>query len=270
MTARSYLFVPGIRPDRLEGSLSRGADAVIADLEDGVAVSDKDAARRYVADWLKAVPEDMDVWVRINNHPEWADLDLAALQGTRAGVIVPKTEDTDLIDRIDVPTIAQIESARGWRVAGVIAEHPNVVRLACGEFDLAAELGLDLSPGEPELTPFRMEIVRASAAARIDAPVASPSTDFRDLTALANSTRSLMRMGFRARMVIHPAQIDSVNRVFTPTKDQVDHAERLISSFEEAKGGVFVDENGRMVDEAVIKAARSVLNLAHRVGVRDE
>lgn len=129
---------------------------------------------------------------------------------------------------------------------------------ATGEADLCADTGID--PGDPGgLLAIRTQVVLASAAAGIDPPIGPVSTDFRDLDALAESTKNLARLGFRGRSCIHPAQVPIVNEVFTPDPVALTRARELLSRFESAHGGVVLDADGRMVDLAVIRRARRLL-----------
>lgn len=264
--SRSILYVPGDAPDKLAGAHARGADAIIADLEDAVAPGHKDEARRTVAAWLgeRAGAPGPGLWVRVNSGDELAE-DLRAVDG-RAGIYVPKASE-ELLGRVDAllgdratRVCALVETAAGVLAAAAIARAPRVVRLALGEADLGAELGIE--PGAAELAPVRMQVVLASAAAGIEPPIGPVSTDFRDLQALRDSTEALRRMGFGGRAAIHPAQVGVINEVFTPAAGEVEAARRLLARFESAGGGVCVDEDGRMVDEAIVRAARRTLALA--------
>ena len=117
-------------------------------------------------------------------------------------------------------------------------------------------------PGREELLPLRLQVVMACAAAGIGAPVAPTSTDFRDLAAFRQSTQALVRLGFRARTAIHPAQVATINEVLSPSAQDVARARRLVAAFEAATSqgdAVTRDEDGRMVDVAVVRAAREVL-----------
>lgn len=261
MTARSYLYVPGDRPDRLEKAVDRGADALIADLEDAVATSSKEEARETVAEWVAGFPADQrrpEIWVRVNS-PE--DIQSILAPGL-TGVYVPKVASAADLPTVSVKVAALIESAAGVLAAAEIAAAPGVAHLAIGEADLTAELGIE--PSEA-LNPIRMQIVLVSAAAGIDPPVGPVSTDFKDLDGLRRSTESLRRMGFRARAAIHPDQIPIINEVFTPTPDEVENAKKILALYDEAVSrgtGAIADENGRMIDEAIARAARHTLSLS--------
>ncbi len=263
MEPRSFLYVPGDRPDRFAKAAASGADAIILDLEDGVAASAKDTAREAVAEWLAAEGNDCpaEVWVRINSG-ERAEGDLAAVGRTR--VLVPKAEVTALTRATATASAvgALIETANGWLDCRAIAAVAGVERLSIGEADLTAELGIDPSADEHELWPLRMTVVAASAAAGIAAPTGPVSTAVRDLDGLRASTELLRRAGFAARACIHPDQVPIVNEVFTPTEEELARASALVARYDEslaAGSGVCIDESGRMIDEAVVRPARRLL-----------
>lgn len=283
--ARSYLYVPGDRPDRLAGALSRGADALIIDLEDAVARAAKDHARETVTRWLAGLPAGGaagQLWIRVN--ADLAAADISAVTAAVTGVVVPKAEPALLaavagllaareqqagLDHGRLRVLPLVETAAGLLQVTSLAAAPRVIRLGIGEADLAAELGLRPGPGREELAPIRLQLVIASAAAGIAAPVAPTATDFRDLAALRSSTRALLRLGFRARTAIHPAQLPVINEVFTPSPEEVGRARRLVAALEAAErdgAGVTVDENGAMVDVAVARSAREVLARGQAAG----
>jgi citrate lyase subunit beta/citryl-CoA lyase len=266
--------VPGDQKDRLDGASARGADALILDLEDSVSAQNKGPARDLVTGWLAENATSIgQVWVRIASPAE----DIAVLTGRVAGVMVPKAEPELLaavgellsareeelrVARGTFAIIALIETARGLLDSAALAGAPRVARLAIGRADLAAELGLRLEAEDPAFDSLLLQLVVASAAAGIAPPMAPTSTDFRDLDALRESTERLLRLGFRGRSAIHPAQLATINRVFTPSDAEVQRAGRLVAAFEESEragSGVTTDEDGRMVDVAVVRSARDVL-----------
>ena len=281
MPSRSYLYVPGDAPDKLSKAFDRGADALIADLEDAVPGASKDAARRTVRDWLDGLtPEQLaDVWVRVNPDEELEEDLRAVVRDGLAGIIVPKTAPqlllrvNDLLEAIEaersierqVPVTPLIESAAGLAQIDRVAAHGRVHHLAMGEADLTSELAIERSSGDPELLPLRMRVVLASAAAGLPPPVGSTSTDFDDLGALRRSTEGLRRLGFRGRSAIHPAQLEVINDVFTPSDEEVVRAQDVVDRYEaalEAGRGVATDEDGRMIDEAVVRRSRDILAFA--------
>jgi citrate lyase subunit beta/citryl-CoA lyase len=282
IAARSYLYVPGDQPARLQRAAERGADALIIDLEDSVAPSAKDDARTHAGRWITAASRSSGaVWVRVNPGQAAADIAATVWPGV-TGVVVPKAEPALLAQvgellgqrepEIGLPAgslamLPLIETAAGLLAAPAIAAAQRVARLGIGEADLAAELNLRPGPGREELMPLRLQIVLASAAARIAAPVAPVATDFRDLSALRESTLAALRLGFRARTAIHPAQLPVINEVFTPSAAEVRQAQQIVTAFETAErggSGVITSGDGEMVDVAVIRSAREVLARARR------
>jgi citrate lyase subunit beta/citryl-CoA lyase len=275
--ARSYLYVPGDRPDRLTGALTRGADALIADLEDAVAPAHKREAREQVRAWLDTDrPDGPQRWVRINADNLKADLD-AIVTTALTGVVVPKGEP-DRLATVDtllreleaehglptgaVAVLPLVESAVGLQRVAEVAAAPRVLRLGLGEADLAADLGLVLDAERTILTPLRLQVVVASAAAGIGRPVGPTSTAFRDLDAFRRSAEALRALGFRGRTAIHPGQLAVIHEVFTPSRDEVVAARDVVARFDAADGGGFVDADGKFVDLAVVRHAREVLDLA--------
>jgi citrate lyase subunit beta/citryl-CoA lyase len=285
LTARSYLYVPGDQPHKLERATRSGADAVIADLEDAVAPSAKTAALKTVADWLatRTGTDQPEIWVRVNASQLMTEDVRAVIGPSLAGLCLPKVDGPEQILRLDELTTAGelragfapgsvrvlplLESAAGILSAQAIAQAPRVTQLGLGELDLCGELGIEPSRDEPELLPIRLQVVLASAAARLEAPVAPVSTGYRDLDALRRSTQALKRVGFGSRWAIHPAQVPIINEIFTPTAAEVSAAQRLIEQHEAALAagrGVFVDDHGRMADEAVVRSARRILGQARQ------
>ena len=272
---RSLLYVPADRPDRVAKACSLtgddGPDAIIVDLEDGVAPSATAGARTGLGDLLPDRTEGSPQrWVRVNAGDDLV-ADLQALAPLDVdGVILPKataaTVDrcADLLDSfgVSVPVTALVESAAGWLELAEIARHPGVIRMAIGEADLTADLGMTPSPDGLELLPLRIQLVVASAAAGIGAPTGPVSTEFRDLDALTSSTGALKAMGFGSRSAIHPAQLPVINRVFTPTPDELATARQVVELFDAALArgdGAIVGPDGRMLDEAVVRSARRLL-----------
>lgn len=273
MIARSYLYVPADRPQVLAKASTRGADAVIADLEDAVRPGRKGFARETVVSWLRSLAGARwvrEVWVRLNAEPEMLADDLAALATAPppTGVVIAKTEGAEVLERLDaqLPPPVQfqplVETARGVLTLADIASGPRVSRIQLGEVDLTADLGMDPEVADEHLGAIRLQVVTASAAARLDPAVAPVSTDLDDLARFQSGTLALRQMGFGGRATIHPSQVEVVNAVFIPTPDEVKRAHTLLAAAERATRegvSVFVDGSGRMVDEAVLRSARRIL-----------
>jgi citrate lyase subunit beta/citryl-CoA lyase len=278
--ARSYLYVPGDREAVLAKAASRGADALILDLEDAVAPTGKDRARELVSAFLNDPPTGPALWVRVNaGTAALVDLD-AIVAPALVGVCLAKTETaiqvTLVADKLDelerrrgiapgqVVIAALLESAAAITRIDEIAAAPRISRLQVGEADLMVDLGVEPGPDERELLWVRSRTVLASAAAGIDPPVAPVSTNFRHAGALRESTLALKRLGYGGRACIHPAQVPVVNSVFTPSLEEVARARTIVEGYEAALAageGVFVDATGRMVDVAVVRAARRIVEM---------
>lgn len=286
--ARSFLYVPADRESVVRKAGTRGADALILDLEDAVAPSAKDGARKILTDVLRTGIEGAgELWVRINppslEGGELARADVDAATSERVtGFIVAKTESVAELDFVvraigeskqrhglgahQIELAPIIESPAGIENLKAIAHFPGVVRLNFGEVDAIASLGLDPGTDELELLPLRMAIVVASAAAGLRPPAGSVFREWSDLEGLRQSSLRLQRLGFVGRSLIHPAQIPVVHEVFTPSQEQVARAQKVADRYtaELANGnGVYLDEDGRMVDIAVVRAAWRTLSLAH-------
>lgn len=280
MTLRSYLYAPGNRPELFAKAVNSGADGVILDLEDSVLPGEKTVAIQHVVDYLadqETSPTDSQIWVRVNNRPGLLEEELTALTGLRrlTGISLPKVESVVELDRVNqllperVGVLALIESAIGVTAVTQIANHPRVHRLGLGEADLIADLKMRPSPERVELMPIRVSLVVASAAARIDQPVGPAFVDVGDEQGLERSSEQFRRLGYGGRSAVHPRQVEIINRAFTPTKSEIERAEDVVRSL--AKGtdpetGVVVDDQGMMVDEAVVRSARHVLDVATRLG----
>lgn len=275
MSARSYLYVPGDRPDRLEKALAKAGDAVIADLEDAVAPTRKDLALATVLDWLADLGPGTQAWVRVGAGPRAVD-ELSALGECPRldGVVLAKASlaGADQADRTlpaGMPVAALVETAEALLDLPALARHPRVAHLGSGEADLAAELGI--AQGETAvLGPVRAQLVIASAAAGCAAPTGPVHLDLRDLDGLRTSTTALRRAGFGARSAIHPDQVAVIEEVFTPSPAEVTTARETVQAWDASVAdgtGVAVDARGRMVDEAVVRLARRVVATADRLGI---
>ncbi len=273
---RSWLYVPGHRPERVAKALAAGADAVVVDLEDAVPAAHKDAARELT---VALVAERAGgaggppLWVRVNPPDTDAGRrDVAALAGAPvAGLRVPRAEDPDAVREVAERTGARLqvllESARGLvRAAELAAASELVCGLGLGEADLAADLLVDRDEG---LRWARGAVVVAARAAGLPAPVQSVWTDVADLDGLRDSSRAGRATGFWGRSVVHPRQIAVVHEVYTPSDEEVRAAERVLAAAEEAAArgeSAVLDPDGRFVDPAVVARARVVLSRVPRPG----
>lgn len=258
---RSYLFVPGNRPERFAKACASGAGAVIADLEDAVAPEDKAAARDAVA---AALSPAQPLLVRINSaDTAWFgdDVEVCRTAGV-AGVILPKAERTEdiawLAERLGpgVPILPLIETAQGMWNAHALACCTQVSRLLFGSIDFQVDLGID-GEGE-ELLHFRSQLVLVSRVAGIAAPVDGVTTAIDDPERLrADSTRA-RKLGFGGKLCIHPRQVEEVNACFRPGEDEIRWATRVLEAASAANGAA-VAIDGKMVDKPVLLRAQAIL-----------
>ena len=254
---RSYLFVPGNRSERFDKALASGADAVIVDLEDAVPPGQKDAARALVSAWLSAAKP---VVVRINAaDTPWFTDDVALCRSEGvAAVMLAKAERVADLAAIgnSLPLIPLIESAVGFDNLRAIAAAPNVQRLAFGAIDF--QLDLNLRATFDELLFFRSQFVLGSKLAKLAAPIDSPSTAIDDLAEVEADAQRARRLGFGAKLCIHPKQVAVVNTCFSPSAAEVDWAERVIAAAAASQGAA-VALDGKMIDKPVILRAEAIL-----------
>ncbi|MDR6888155.1 citrate lyase subunit beta/citryl-CoA lyase [Variovorax sp. 3319] len=272
--ARTFLFVPADRPERHARALASGAGGVIVDLEDAVAPDRKAEARAQLKasfGTLGAVQRQR-LLVRINAcGTPWHGHDLAevgelAAQGLIAGVMLPKAERAADLQRLGAAIgpkgllVPLIESAAGLEAARELAAAPQVLRLAFGNLDFQADLGLACDANEAELVPVRLALVLASRRAGLAAPIDGVTPDWRDTVRLASDAARARRGGFGAKLCIHPDQVAPVYAALGPNPDELAWARRVMDATRAAGGGV-VSLDGRMVDAPVVRLAERLLAL---------
>lgn len=255
--ARSLLFVPGDRPERFAKAVASGADAVIIDLEDAVAPDAKELALGHALAWLQS---GCHAVVRVNGvGTPWHTREVAELASTEAVLMLPKSHSTEAISSVHAVVgdriIALVETARGIQDADAVAASPGVLRLALGNVDLSAELGVDPA-STAALAYSRGRLVVASAAAGIAAPIDGVTTGLDELDVLAVDLDVARELGFGGKLCIHPRQVDPVNRSLQPSEQERDWARRILQSV--GTGGVGVVD-GEMIDRPVVARARSIL-----------
>jgi len=285
---RSLLFAPGNVPRRVEKALSLEADAVIVDLEDSVALSEKEATRKPVAEALSR-PRRCRGYVRVNAPSSafcYGDLAATIHKGVD-GVFLPKVESAADLHAIDwllaalerergiaegsIDLVPQIETAAGvQRVDRIIQARSlrpykgpwRVKRLAFGAADYAFELGLTVGMDEPELADARARIVLSSRAAGLEGPLDSPWFHFKEAAGFERALERSRRGGFQGRLCVHPDQIGPVNRAYLPSDEEVAHAERIVAAFKEAeaRGAAAIQVDGQMIDYPVVYRAQALLD----------
>lgn len=285
---RSFLFVPANVPRRVEKSLTLAADAIILDLEDSVAPSDKPASRDAVVA-AAGRPRQSLFYVRVNApSTQWCYADLVAtVRKGIDGVVVPKIESAADLHAIDwllaalerergiaegsLDLMPQIETAAGVQRVDRILQARNlrpyrgpwrVKRVCFGAADYANDLGLSPTLDEPELADARARVVLASRAAGVENPIDSPWFHFKETAAFSRALERSRRGGFQGRCCVHPDQIAPVNEAYRPTSEELAAAGRIVAAFAEAekRGAAAIDVEGQMVDYPVAHRAQALLD----------
>jgi citrate lyase subunit beta / citryl-CoA lyase len=286
---RSFLFAPGNHPRRVEKALTLDADAVILDLEDAVATAEKPATRAAIAAALTR-PRSGLLYVRVNAADTefcYGDL-VAVVRPGLDGIILPKVESPATLATIDwllrqierergreegaIDLIPIVETARGLtRIDAMLASGTRVKRIAFGAGDFTLDVNMQWQRDEAELSYARAKIVTASRAAGLEAPLDTVWVDLEDAAGLEASARTALAYGFQGKMCIHPNQIAVVNRVFTPSEDEIAFAERVVAAFAkaEAEGVASIQLDGKFIDYPIVYRARRLLEKIAAIRARE-
>ncbi|HEV7943092.1 MAG TPA: CoA ester lyase [Solirubrobacteraceae bacterium] len=267
---QTILFVPADQPEMLEKAQSRGADAILVDLEDAIAPSGKPAARRALAGQLRAgaLAGDGAVCVRVNAVGEGVEEDLAALAGCQLdAVMLPKATGRDDVERVraEIDTrlaaspatglIPQVESVAGILQLGELATVHGVSALAFGGEDFCVDLGVARSDDSLEL--FLPRALLALHARNHGLPAFDTVyTAIADEAGLVREATAARQLGFSGKLLIHPAQIAAVREVFAPSEEELAWARRVLTP---AGGGGVRVVDGKMVDAPVLAQAERIL-----------
>ncbi|MBR7554809.1 HpcH/HpaI aldolase/citrate lyase family protein [Allobacillus sp. GCM10007491] len=278
MLNRSLLFVPADKEKMLRKINELQADLIIIDLEDAVRVDEKhigrDLIRKYIGDWEKPV------FIRVNSIETsefQVDMQLI-LEISNAvslqGVMLPKSSSRRNIEELaehletienqgsrqsKLSIIPLIESALGVHNSIEIASsHQRVMMLAFGGVDFTTDIGAQITDGEMELLYARSKLVIASRCANIKQPIDTVYTNFKDNDGFIENCIYVKQLGFAGKLLIHPSQIKSANAVFSPSKEEYEFAQRLVSRALTEKGAFQLD--GKMIDKPIIEKAERILN----------
>ncbi len=287
MRLRSLLFVPGDSEKKFVRACTSGADVLILDLEDAVAPSMKDAARALVAGWIDRADEvSPALFVRVNPlDTGLTEGDLAAVvRPGLAGILAPKVNGTQdvaalaaLLDRLEADASMAAGSVRIMIVAtetplamfhlgSYTPPHPRLVAMTWGAEDLAAALGATANKEADGAWTFPYQVARAqclfAAGAAEVFPVDTLYADFRDTAGLETDCRRARRDGFLGRIAIHPDQVETINRCFSPSDEDIAEARKIAAAFaaQPELGTIGID--GKMYDIPHLKAAHKVLAAA--------
>lgn len=283
---RTFLFAPGNHPRKVEKVFGLGADAVILDLEDAVAVNEKVAARAPIVEALKK-PRQCKGYVRVNaTNTPFCYADLRAIVGDWLdGVVLPMVDDVGQLLTIDW-LLAQLERERGLEtgsidlmpiietgkaiayVREIAGAGSRVRRLSFGAGDYTRDMGMNWTLEEGELIHARSEIVLASRVTGLEPPVDTVFIHIgKHLDALKRTTKLVRDLGFQGKLCIHPEQVDPINEIFTPTEKEIAHAKKIVDAFEaaEASGSASIQVSGYFVDYPIVDRARRVLEIAKKI-----
>jgi citrate lyase subunit beta/citryl-CoA lyase len=283
---RSWMFVPGHRQRMIDKALALNADAIMLDIEDGVAPNEKDTARKNIAQSLgrEKTAGAPARFVRINaiGHPRMdADLE-AVLRPGLEGLVCPKVDTVDDVRKIaailadresnlqltkgGIKLLIAIESPRGLLNApSIAAASDRIVGLLFGAEDFGREIGLPaVREGEArDLIYARSAIVVAAAAAHVQA-IDGVWVDLNDSAGLVGFAQQSRQLGFSGMSCIHPAQIEPINAVFSPTAEEIDYCRRVLQAFEEAnaRGDGSIAFGGQLIDRPIVERARRTIDTA--------
>jgi citrate lyase subunit beta / citryl-CoA lyase len=281
---RSLLFVPGDSERKLARAKTSGADALIIDLEDSVAPTQKPVARQIAAKLLDdRSARDWSFFVRVNALDTGLALDdlAAVVKPGLDAIMIPKSNGTEDVARFGhcldaletkagIPlgsvkfAVVATETAKAMFALGSYAlAHPRLAALTWGAEDLSAALGATDNKEPDGAWTFPYQVARAqclfAASAAHVAPIDTIHADFRDLDGLERDSRRSRRDGFIGRMAIHPDQVATINRCYAPSEAEIAHARRIVDAFAANPGVGTIGVDGKMVDIPHLKAAQKTL-----------
>jgi len=288
---RSMLYVPGNMPSMLQNIPLFQCDAIIVDLEDGVSHAEKDAARILVARYLASYRDRrQEILVRINPlDTKWGRDDLqAVLPANPDGIRLPMAETPEAIRELDrvltgyekaaglepgrFRILPSIETVKGVLNAYDIANaSPRLIGLAFGAEDFTASMGIQRTNSGEELFHARTQVVWAAKAAGIQA-IDTIFSDVGDMDSLRRETELVKKLGFTGKCMVNPRQIDVIHEVFSPKREEIDYALRVVDAIKQARllGTGVISLGGKMIDAPVVKRAVNVLRAAYVQGLVEE
>ena len=280
---RSYLFAPGNHERRVEKALGLGADVVILDLEDAVAISEKKSTRELINKTLEQ-PRNCAVFVRVNAYDtEFCYGDICSIVSENLdGIVLPKLESLEDLQSIDwllgnleqeralpngsIDLMPIIETAVGLvNIREIARADTRVKRLAFGGGDYTRDLGMEWTLKEDELLPVRSEMVLASRFGKLEPPVDTVFIHIKEHDAFRSSCSNISGLGFQGKMCIHPDQVPVTNETFTPDPEEVKWSQRVIDEFAKAeKAGIAsIQIDGYFVDYPIVEKAQRTVDSAN-------
>jgi len=267
--SRSYLFIPGNTPSMIQNLDVFESDSVIIDFEDSVISYDKDAARILINNFLKKFSfKEFDIYIRINDYlnPNFLKDVEATIDLNINGYVLPKAsvEAINELNKLigNMKIIPIIESPLALLNAEKIAQCKNVCGLLLGAEDYTKELGVNRTLKGTEILYARSYIAVVCNAYGIES-IDTPYTNKDDEASLREDTINAKNLGFTAKSLIHPNQVDIVNEVFSPSVSEIFEARRIIKKSKETNKGAF-SLDGKMIDLPIIEKAKKVLEKAKK------
>lgn len=279
---RAMMFMPGNNPAMLQNAGLYGADTVIFDLEDAVAITEKDAARHLVHSALSKMKYPCEIAIRINHiQTPYGAEDLRVVLPAKPDLIrLPKAENAQDIKEVEayideaevkygfkpgsIKMMAAIETAKGLMNAYEVATaSPRMVALAIGGEDFVADLKTNRTKGGMELFVARSQLLLAARAAGIQV-IDSVFSDANDEETFIAETTRIKEMGFDGKSVINPRQVRMVQQIFRPTEKEIKQAQRILAAYQDAldRNAGVVALDGKMIDTPIVKRAERVLAYA--------
>lgn len=280
---RSLLIMPGNRENMLAKAPTYGADALVFDLEDAVPLAEKPKARELAREFIGKLGHTALIYVRVNAYQTGMledDLDAVVTRGL-ASIRLPKAESAQDIRKIDallthleserglranaIDICPSLESAKGvWFAYEIASSSPRVRSMMCGTAengDLQGDLGYTWTAEGQEKLYVRSRVLLAARAAGVEHVLDGAFSNVRDPEALRIDCEAARKLGYRGRSVIHPNQVEIVNRVFRPTEEELDYYRRVIEAFDGAvaRGSAATTVDGKLVDYAMVATAKRVM-----------
>jgi len=274
---RSFIFTPGLKPEMFPKAIESGADMVCIELEDGIAINDKDEARNNTIEALKTleVNSDVELVVRINNQrTKFGLLDLEAFVSSKLKVkalMLPKVKTPDEITFIDdlltdcnldtdLHVIMETNEAL-QNIYDIAHASKRIVALYFGGVDMAAELRVDNK--WENLVYARSKLVHAGASAGLDV-IDVPYLDLENMDGMKKEAELVRNLGFTGKGSIHPKQIKILNEVFTPPEDEILKAKKILEQFNNSNTGLVVI-NGKLIEKPVLREMQRKILIADKI-----
>ena len=274
---RSFIFTPGLKPEMFSKAIASGADMVCIELEDGIAIKDKDEARKNTIDALKTleVKNDVELVVRINcQRTKFGLLDLEAFISSKFKVkalMLPKVktpEEITFIDDLltdcnldtDLHVIMETNEALE-NIYDIAHASERIVALYFGGVDMAAELRVENKP--ENLVYARSKLVHAGASVGVDV-IDVPYLDLENMDGLKKEAEFVKNLGFTGKGSIHPKQINILNEIFTPSQKEISHAKKIIDQFNKSDTGLVVID-GKLIEKPVLREMQRKILVADKI-----